>query len=375
MKYIKQLDAIRAIAVFLVILSHWIEPENEYLALWFGMLGPVGVNTFFVLSGFLISGILLKERLAVGAGVQTTWLVFRNFYIRRALRIFPVYYLLLVLILLFGETGKFEFVSYLTYTSNYFFYLIRDWASNGHLWSLAVEEQFYFIWPLVLLLVKRSYLFPVLILFIVTGITAQVLTRNDDFATILTPACFDAFGMGGLLAWTITMHPDRLNRMYKFVSVAGCIALIIFLGELVFDFWPNLPQRTIQSTCALWLISYVVKQSSEQRSHSHLLFRLLGNKALVFIGKISYGIYLYHLYIPAIRVFVVSKLPGSFAQYLNNPAGSVLLFTVDLAIVIGIALLSWKFIERPLLYFKGRFAASVPTNERESSNRGIMAGV
>ncbi len=77
-------------------------------------------------------------------------------------------------------------------------------------WRL--EEQFYFIRPLSIVTGKKKLSFPVLILFIVTGITAQVLTRNDDFATILTPACFDAFGMGGLLAWTITMHPDRLNR-------------------------------------------------------------------------------------------------------------------------------------------------------------------
>src|SRR5262249_38047027 len=150
--YIPQLDAIRAIAVILVIIHHWL-PEDSWIN--YTPNGRLGVNTFFVLSGFLITGILLRarDRLESKPGSSPAHM-FRSFYVRRTLRIFPIYYLLLTVLWLLGDPELHHRpIPYISYTSNFLFFFGEYFPARlAHLWSLAVEEQFYLIWPWLMLL-------------------------------------------------------------------------------------------------------------------------------------------------------------------------------------------------------------------------------
>jgi len=146
MQHIKKLDSLRAIAAILVILWHWIPTDNVINTF---NNGAIGVNIFFVLSGFLITRILLTNRNEAEILNDNKLPVFKNFYARRALRIFPIYYLLVLLILLFhhylgAKFSKAEFINSVAYTINFYFFKLEHWGDlTVHFWSLAVEEQFY----------------------------------------------------------------------------------------------------------------------------------------------------------------------------------------------------------------------------------------
>ena len=158
--YMPQLDSLRTIAVFGVMLHHfW--PEAEIRAgLTFGFLG---VQLFFVLSGFLITGILLRGREVAHRTQQSARKSFGLFYARRFLRIFPLFYATLAVAWWVGLPEVRDSVFWhLAYASNIYFVHIGDWhGSISHLWSLAVEEQFYLVWPFIILLTPRRFLLPV----------------------------------------------------------------------------------------------------------------------------------------------------------------------------------------------------------------------
>ena len=174
-KYFKNLDGIRAIAVLMVMLSHFLTPLHskfnilQQLLNKSSMLGQLGVSLFFVLSGFLITRILLntKEKKQY----------FKNFYVRRILRIFPLYYLFLILFyyifpfILDTEIPKFsQQLYYFTYLQN--FAITFKWDSVGpiHFWSLAVEEHFYIFWPFIIYFFKDNKVIRIIILLIVSSL-------------------------------------------------------------------------------------------------------------------------------------------------------------------------------------------------------------
>jgi peptidoglycan/LPS O-acetylase OafA/YrhL len=160
--YVRQLDGIRAVAVLLVIVSHWFPGD---VVGKFGF-GAIGVDIFFVLSGFLITRILIVERLnfEINPSTHSRLKAIRNFMVRRSLRIFPIYYLLLVLLILFKDQFpnpvSLDWKWYFFYLQNILFYINKTWPGGklSHLWSLAVEEQFYLFWPWIILFVSQRWL-------------------------------------------------------------------------------------------------------------------------------------------------------------------------------------------------------------------------
>ncbi len=147
--YIKQLDGLRFVAVTLVLIDHWTGDALNF------PISYLGVCMFFVLSGFLITRILLQakekdEKFARGHGFSL-----KQFYIRRTIRIFPVYYLTIFILYLLNEPPIREKIAwYLTYSTNIYVALKHTWlGSSDHLWSLAVEEQFYLFFPFVVLFI------------------------------------------------------------------------------------------------------------------------------------------------------------------------------------------------------------------------------
>jgi len=345
MNRIKQLDSIRAIAILLVMMHHApLGPVTIFLSAC-----PLGANTFFVLSGFLITGILLKEQKNAGSGISRLT-VFRNFLIRRALRIFPLYFLTIFLLLFLAGSGdKSRFIYFFTFTSNFYFFSIKAWDhQTAHLWSISVQEQFYIFWPWVLLLCRRRYLLHAICLFILAGIISHFFVGLSEFGSILTIDCFDSLGLGSLLAWITYNRPQLLARAYSFIRVAGIVSIIILLVCIVAGL-PLAPKRTLVSILALWLITAVVYKNREGRADG---MSLLNSKALLFIGKISFGLYLFHQVLPSytkkpLDWLINNRLPVALDAYYV-----FFLVMENIVILILFSWLLWRFIEKPFMGLK-----------------------
>jgi peptidoglycan/LPS O-acetylase OafA/YrhL len=357
LKYIKGFDTLRALAVFFVIIEHWgpfftQHSFPQYVKTALVENGQFGVNLFFVLSGFLITSILLNEKLKNKHGQEFT--IIKNFFIRRILRIFPIYYLVIIICCLFGYTFVQEHIWYfLTYTSNILPYATNEPNVLSHTWSLAVEEQFYLIWPWLIILINRKYLKHVMVLAIIVGIVSKyiaVYVLHHRFP-VLVFNCFDSFGIGGMYAYI------RLNR-------ETCIKFernfrIVF-PFLLFLAWRMTPfggapvvviyARTLDSLIALALIMFVINNQSEWMRNC-----VLENKTLNFIGKISYGIYLYHYTLgPGYDSFIAdyAKTHPAMPAILSNFYFS---YCVKSALLILVCWLSFRLIEEPILKLKKRF--------------------
>ena len=355
MKYIKELDSLRAIAVILVIIEHWI-PGDKLINILPN--GQIGVDIFFVLSGFLISKILFENKIAIESGVVSKTNVLKNFYIRRTLRIFPIYYLLIFTLYIFSEnTGTnitSSFPYFFTYTSNFYFFQIKEWdAALSHLWSLAVEEQFYLIWPWIILLVKKKYLVNVILSFILIGVSSQIFLYNIEMNRILTITCFDAFGMGALLAWLITYSDENLNRFFNYLSIIS-LAVIGYLFLFRIFNWNYLPVRTIVAIFTLFAITYIL---INQNKKNYLFYFILNNNILIFLGKISYGLYLYHNIVPSIlNSRIVNKYFNPLLPDLLFKENWGLLYLFEnIILLLILAWASFRFIEKPILSLKKHF--------------------
>lgn len=377
MKYIKPLDSIRTIAVLLVILSHWL--PLTYIKIF--DLGFVGVNIFFVLSGFLITRILLENKKEAEANNQNKLLVIKNFIIRRSLRIFPIYYLtILILFLLSEKTGtsiKQDFEYYVTYSSNYLFFVKQDWDGKlSHLWSLAVEEQFYLIWPWLIIFTNQKYLKHIILSVSVFGILSNYILvyifPHHIMLNVLTPTCFDAFCSGAILAYIMVYKTEDVQTFIRWLSYLAPVCLLLFIFGSLYNFNTILPIRTLVSVFSLYLIAFTIQY---QGSIVHTV--LLNNKALIFLGKVSYGIYLYHNFIPWIWQGFINKLNQLnvhiplINSFIPDTISRALTLLERFALLVLISWLSWILIESPINKLKDRF--NYKMNVRRKSHDGALA--
>jgi peptidoglycan/LPS O-acetylase OafA/YrhL len=357
MKYIKELDSVRAIAVFFVIVCHWLAPNTLFTVHRLGMLGAIGVDVFFVLSGFLITGILLEGKNKSVKKEVPLKKVFINFYMRRALRIFPIFYLVVILLFIarsYGTEVTLRELTYsATYTINFLFHKTREWSGyTTHFWSLAVEEQFYLLWPMTILLFKKEWLPYIMAGFMGIGILTQLMD-NNEFGYLLTYACFDAFAAGAIFSWMLNFRRDLVPGFFKIIRVVAILPFVLIAIEFYQGYLFHLPQRTLHAAVALWVIMTILIYKDPGKKHP--VKRLLGNKVLIFIGRISYGIYLYHLFIPYITNFLYKTITGE--SILNNRLASPNLwfFLVNILFLVLLSWISWILIEKPLLDLKKHF--------------------
>ena len=358
--YIPQLDGLRAFAVFLVLIWHW-EPSDHVLNTL--PTGLIGVNVFFVLSGFLITKILIKHKFT--DNISHT---IKSFVIRRALRIFPIYYLVIFATLfspiLSSEAIENHFEYFFFYLSNIYFYLKQGWEGiASHLWTLAVEEQFYLFWPFLVLFVpvkKLPYLF---YLTIAIGVVSRytiylygdVIGAGKEMYYILTPTCLDSFGLGALLSYLQFNHSSKNNYQSYLKYGAIFSSLIVFAGfwvkvlevgnsEVFFD-------RFFISLIALYLIMI-----ASERGFRGVIGMVLNNKFVLYIGKISYGIYLFHPFTHSIY----KQLHFYAVEYnLRIPILNIILFpdffAIHVVIVLVVSMLSWEYFEKPINAIKHKF--------------------
>lgn len=356
MQYIKQLDSLRGVAVTLVIISHWLPEQNILNSI---PNGQIGVDIFFVLSGFLISKILFDNRdkaIALGQPISS---VLKGFYIRRSLRIFPIYYLTIIVLYIFADstntTIKDSFIYYATYTSNFYLFDIQHWDGMlSHLWSLAVEEQYYLIWPWLVLLVRKKYILPIIFIFIAIGIGSQFMLSGVKMSRILTFTCFDAFGLGSLLAWMITYKKEKLVFYFKRLSIIAIVAFLYFLYGAITKQWVVFSVRTTVSILTVWLMYYIYLYHQTDTFKGRFI---LNNGLLIFIGKISYGIYLYHNIVPrmVVRKYIDVYFNPLLPDFFNIKYKTILLLAENGVMVILISWLSFVLIEKRFLILKKRF--------------------
>jgi peptidoglycan/LPS O-acetylase OafA/YrhL len=356
-QYRPQLDALRAFAVVAVLITHFWQPDPLPWILRQVDLGFLGVRLFFVLSGFLITRILLECRDQVDTlGVRPS-LVLCRFYGRRFLRIFPLAYFVIFVGVLLGIPPARDIWPWLvTYSSNFYTAL---WQQNtmyfGHFWTLAVEEQFYVVWPWLLLFVPRRWLMIVVCLIVSTAPIYRdaMLSRGAGWGT-LPWNCLDTLGVGAMLA--IAKHGSRatdafystLRRVILPIGLFGYLGLHAFArtdgGRLLITF-----HELAYAMVCCWLIAYA------DRGFTGSIGRLLEFGPLVHIGKISYGIYVYHMFMP----FLLGKGFQSVG-WAFPPPGPTRFLLATLA-TLAVAMASWQFFERPINNLKDRLPYSRPS--------------
>lgn len=354
-KYIPQFDGLRTFAVLLVLIHHWL-PEEFFIN--YLPNGMMGVTLFLVLSGYLITRILVEK-----SGRSEKFVVLKNFYIRRFLRIFPVFYILLLALYIVNFTGfRAKALWFFTYMQNFFFFGIKNFGGGvGHFWTLAVEEQFYLLWPWVILFFKGKKLTNIVLGFIVLApiFRAALFLGGTRFGVgILTPSCFDSLCLGAAAA--------IFEGTPFFIKVKKRINLLLFLSSGVFialhiftDYLPALLFHVLFRLSFSFVSIFVIIKAID--GFPGITGKILENKAIVFFGKISYGLYLFHMLVP----WIYSKLSEISIKYnLYYPFTEVALFPrmsayflwpVYVILLAIISTLSWYIIEKPVNDLKARF--------------------
>lgn len=346
--YMPQLDALRAIAVAAVAWSHWAPQELHGGIPW----GPYGVKLFFVLSGFLITSILLDCRKAGDESPGGSWFALRSFYARRFLRLMPLYYAALLLAAVCALPPVRETLGWtLTYTANFYFYLRGSW--NGvisHFWSLAVEEQFYLVWPFVILFVPARWLKATVLGTIAAAAGAWLVLAiagiSSPVMTTLPWLCCDALGWGALLA---LIH-DGVARA-KLATLCLRIGLPCWLtAEALTRFGYGHPLlHWLQQQSVLLVFVWLIERAAT--GFRGPIGRVLENRALVGLGTISYGLYVIHNFAP--------HMLGPLARTLDLPRwvsrGLPTRILLLSAITIALAWVSWQVMEQPIQRWKRFF--------------------
>ena len=383
-KYLPSIDSLRALAVLAVIIYH---VDVNYLP-----GGFLGVDLFFVLSGYLISSLIIKEYKKTGS------VNLYNFYIRRARRLLPAVYFMitigLVVMVLFNEVllrkSHLDAIFGYIYSSNwwYIFHKLDYFDSFGaqspfkHLWSLAIEEQFYMIFPLLFLLVNRkkkskdgtyklnkNFLYVVLGLIIVSLIAHILLFDINNISRIYFGTDTRAFsllvGVVGAILYPmerlhakVTLQQNMVYSVVSLVSIATLITVMIYTSE--YNTW--LYRGGFLLVAILGLI--VIISSGKQHT---LMSRLLSFKPVVFIGKISYSLYLWH--------FPVLVLTTPVSE-IGNP--NIIFVILRVILTFALATVSYVFVETPIrkLGFKNYINIIFKKlKKRSRRSRKVYAGI
>jgi peptidoglycan/LPS O-acetylase OafA/YrhL len=365
-QHIQALDGLRGIAIVTVLMYHSfpdLGPELGALGHTIAKaieLGPFGVDLFFVLSGFLITGILIDARDEPH--------YFRNFYARRALRLFPIYYLhLAVLALVIPRVYELIHTSIPTYKGDWWWYLLYfgNWKSNwgqsdpglAHIWSLAVEEQFYLVWPTIVLLSGPRRLAYVCAALIVQATILRCVWASDavpwNQVYRLTITRYDTMAFGALVA--LALRSERYRplavRWARPLAIGGAMAFVGIAMVAGGVEWERVAIQTFGTTAASVTFTGLVILAATGTAPR--LNRILLRPMLLRYGKYSYFIYLVHGMV-LVHVGWVGAAVMKRAPLFSLPL-KLLFFVLGNALVFYLATLSWRYIEAPLLTLKRRF--------------------
>ncbi|MBX7114900.1 MAG: acyltransferase [Myxococcaceae bacterium] len=352
------LDGLRGIAVSLVILFHCAIDGPRYIAdaspLWVG-LGWSGVDLFFVLSGFLITRILLATRDDEG--------YFKKFYARRVLRIFPLFYLyLLVFFVLHQGLGGASWMQ-LTHLSNWYVQLLGDWgpeSPSNLTWSLSIEEQYYLVWPFVVFHLRDSKLK----LACWAMVVGALLVRFSFLAPqapaigiyVSTLARVDTFAMGGLVA--LSLRAGTLSKTTPLIVLGlgafATAAVIAWQHTFVFaSMAPGALVLFLSCLAATYASALAALVRHRQTPWARKIFE---NPLLVKLGKHSYAMYLFHVEVIFGLKWLFETGPLGFFSS-SPPALAVLAFwLLAFTLTLGLSVALWHLLEKRFLALKKHFA-------------------
>ena len=353
---IPSLDGLRALSILMVFIAHLAGTQQFPLSAHTGNflgLGELGVHVFFVISGFLITGLLLDE-LKVDGGINLG-----RFYFRRTLRIFPPYYVYLGVVFVMGTIGWFQLAPHdlahgLTYTSNY--YPGRSWFL-GHTWSLSVEEQFYLLWPALLVLAgpRRAIVvaaWTVLLVPIVRLGSWELMRWASDGVGHRFETVADAIAVGCVLAgirpW---LHRSALYLRALASPWFAAVPVIVFAANLSHD------HPVVYFVAGLFVTNIGIAACLDRcvTFSEGPVGTLLNARLMVFVGSISYSLYLWQ------------------QLFLNRAsAAATSTFPLNVSLAICAALASYYIVERPSLRLR-RLLESRRDDETRITSRHLPA--
>jgi peptidoglycan/LPS O-acetylase OafA/YrhL len=352
--HVKALDGLRAVAVLIVMFHHLelLIPENK----GFLKAGYLGVDVFFVLSGFLITSVLIKEH------SKTNGVSLKNFFMRRTLRLIPAYWFFLAVLYVFGNYfllpesaeiiyGSNNFLWATLYLTNWHRILIdNDLTGNlNHTWSLAIEEQFYIFWSLVLYLAfkekkTRSQIFNLTLIMVAVTVTWQIfrviVKAEVDTLYYSTDIRIDALLIGCFLSflyyWRFIPKGFTESKKFQFISFASLIISIVILFNFAYgDISLFYGFKSLFSVCIAVIILWLLTQKE------HFITKILELKVLCWTGTISYPLYLWHY------------LCYEFTRKYFDSAYSQVAIGLTLSFIL--ASFSYYLIEKPFLRMKTKF--------------------
>jgi peptidoglycan/LPS O-acetylase OafA/YrhL len=348
MRRVPELDSLRALAAAIVLRFH-LQPSSF-------AVGWTGVDLFFVLSGYLITKIILENSGSRG--------FFLSFYARRGLRIWPIYYLSFLAIVLLNPWLSYpqpltDWPYYLTYTQNVQYLWHHEpspfHVAFRHTWTLALEEQFYLIWPALVIVMGRKRLIPLCVGVILCAYLSRAggyFTRSP-YSLYILPARCDGFALGGLLAallFGIPRGSESFRRIRLGVGLTALLATTYFVWGLrqygmVGCFGLPTPPDPAPTLLMINLFYFGIVGLTICLC-GHTLLAPLRFPPLAYLGQISYGIYIYHN-------MVYWAWDGFPKDFNNNQPWTV--WVLKVATTVTLAVISWHLIEKPILGLKDRF--------------------
>jgi peptidoglycan/LPS O-acetylase OafA/YrhL len=357
-KYIPELDGVRGIAILLVLLFHFGTSTRPggILGQVLG-LGWVGVDLFFVLSGFLITGILLNSK-----GLPH---YFSSFYIRRVLRIFPLYYFSVFVFfnVALPIAHNFNGLAHVVQPVQiwYWLYLVNWYVGFGnpaspltHFWSLCIEEQFYMVWPLLIFVIgRKTFLRVCIALIVLSPVLRFVFGQNPPspyFLYFITPFRMEPIALGAVIA--ILWRQDRISRLTNLAMRWVWIPALAVVAYICVASGTTIPvsyyMERVGYTCiglAFMSLVFVVAQAARGGTP----IALLRYPVLMKFGKYSYAMYVFHA--------PISQYLPKFLHFGSRLTRVGLSIGIGVGLTYVIAVLSWRYIESPILSLKGRFGA------------------
>lgn len=343
--YAPELDGLRAVSVAAVAWSHWLPGWQ------FGLPLGAGVHLFFVLSGFLITRILLGLRAAPNRTLSVG-----RFYIRRALRLFPAFYVVLAVAWAVDvPRAATTWPWHAGYLTNVFIAWQAAWQGHfSHFWSLAVEEQFYLVWPWLVVWTPARALPAVFALTVLAGPLARAMAHarglTEPFWALVPAGSADSLGVGAVMAWAAWAPGTRAAASWLWpragaLGAAGWLALAApeWLGSPLppaLAVW----RQVLQALVFGWIVWRGVEGWGGATG------RVLGHPAVVAVGRISYGIYLVHPFAPLVLdagLRDAGLLPSAAMGELARAAASWM-------VTLGLATVLWHLVERPWHRLKAR---------------------
>lgn len=371
------LDGLRAVAICMVMVHHYSQDMvksgfGDRPFYCFANSCWVGVDLFFVLSGFLITGILVDAKGSAS--------YFRTFFIRRSLRIFPIYYLMLLVIFIILPALNMSIVDSFTLEHGSWFWLyggnyltgLVSWPDKAvvHLWSLAIEEHFYLLWPFVVFFTNRKQLLVVcgLIIICMIGMRFHAASNgtSSDGIYVMTHYRIGTLVFGALLAlawrtpnmWSVLVRYSGIAAVLLFVALA-----VAFTNSQGLDwrYWSPVQHAFGYTMIALFFIALHVL--ALQLPVGTRLYRILSSAPAIWIGRLSYGMYLFHRPIEVVAVKLGLHPSKHVVDGFPSWPYELVYITGNAVVTAFVAWLTWNLFEKHVLSLKDRFTYQKPKAE------------